>query len=862
MLAEAFDHHFSPDDIDRSPDALKKRTRALADFTISCKAYTEKLPAGPIRENFYRNMAYEIKVIGGRTCETFDTDLIELTTYLLQNHEPSNEEVFCPTFGQNNYEQRRHPLGSIVCDLRHTARRYSDQAIRELLTSYRRYPQLGIALYEILKHSYYLDERYESGVGQCIQDIGDACLPPEIAVKTISRVYNIQYRASYSGRVYMANIARWHKKFPELINPNLFWLEVDRYGYVLASQEPEILNWVDAWGEYLQSRSAQMTPSRARELFEYGCISATSKPVAEIIKAMDVLLDQTTQSKCDAAGVDQALSLFTHSYVELFVRKTAPDNQGSIPEHSAHHRVLGVIAAHPLRNTLYRAYRVLLSIGIASGDDITTVFSLPPDDILGKPKELVTDNNAVPDKLEPTAMVTLGARYLVFRELVVVGKMSAGEALATTLPDTKHFATLEKRFPQLAAMSPIDGDDPLADVASVLIEKAGLPVFTTALICNGVKSQTSRTDCKKLATASGVTDIACQLIEAYTEGKDPISITDLNRTITENLRVHALLTGITNRNRVLLHRLIQAQGTRPNAINIQKTLREIRLEREKKAGRLPVGAKLHVFKELSPDIIRILQKKFNIDSTHFSLHNANKTLVIPPGCPIDIKLLLTYLKLEGIIDDNDYDLQITISGRWPEEIARTVGTAMIFGSEFCPDLKPGAFMTKSHNDETGGRVMLYDAGGKIGDLPYDMPRAIGRTDMQGRRHLGDLDLYQVIGTGATHYVYHGRWHNSFAHFRKRVDAIIAESELTDTIRSSTWIYDEHQGDRNWKSGVAKHEAMLTTLGGEYAKATKLADLGIIGKMRDAIGRLEHAMATTRTAIIREDRAAFARLIQL
>ena len=71
-------------------------------------------------------------------------------------------------------------------------------------------------------------------------------------------------------------------------------------------------------------------------------------------------------------------------------------------------------------------------------------------------------------------------------------------------------------------------------------------------------------------------------------------------------------------------------------------------ERVARPGFPVMGAKLHVDKAVSTELVNQLIKELGLGTSPFSTIHAGMTVLLTPGQPIEIKLLLKYLKSKGL----------------------------------------------------------------------------------------------------------------------------------------------------------------------------------------------------------------------
>lgn len=179
--------------------------------------------------------------------------------------------------------------------------------------------------------------------------------------------------------------------------------------------------------------------------------------------------------------------------------------------------------------------------------------------------------------------------------------------------------------------------------------------------------------------------------------------------------------------------------------DIERCRTAIAVAREASFGLLPIGGKIHVMHEMDPAHVAFLVTKLKLENSYFQLQHANKSLVLPPlPTSQEWKVVIDFLVAEGVINFDHPELQICLPGRLTPEKCPYLGAAILLSTERSKAYRKDAFVT-THNQETGYRIMAYDAGGARSELPFSTP-ILGRTDIFGRRHHNDIDRFQLWGT--------------------------------------------------------------------------------------------------------------------
>jgi hypothetical protein len=276
----------------------------------------------------------------------------------------------------------------------------------------------------------------------------------------------------------------------------------------------------------------------------------------------------------------------------------------------------------------------------------------------------------------------------------------------------------------------------------------------------------------------------------------------------------------------------------------------IQTERLKLPGLMAMGSKIETQRAMSASQVRFvldLGGFGDIRTTPFRLKHANKSLVQPPmPTAFEEQLNILMFCIFGVVDKRKPDFQVTAGARWGEEMASTVGSSMILGSQTGVRYRKGAFGTEHWDDFTGARIMVYDAGVRSKRLPFDIPGARGRTDMMGRRDLDDLNLWQILQTMATHGELEGRFGAHMQKYRERLMKVLKKfGRLDRAMNESAWIYQNNEhGDIQ-----LYHESMVWKFSDAWFEFPELRQA-----VRILIGAtLVQPMLEQRDTILREER---------
>jgi hypothetical protein len=258
--------------------------------------------------------------------------------------------------------------------------------------------------------------------------------------------------------------------------------------------------------------------------------------------------------------------------------------------------------------------------------------------------------------------------------------------------------------------------------------------------------------------------------------------------------------------------------------NIQKITPQIEAQvleaRRQGFGLMPIGAKLHTKMAMDQQAVDFLARLFGMGQTQFRLIHANDSLLIPPMLTAyELKMLLYVLETLGITQNREPDLQLCMGGRWSEGIVPYVGSTMLLATQAGGTFKPGAFA--STHAQTGARIMAYDDGVKLSGLPGDLKKANGRTDILGRQAASDADLYQIMGTLASHMEFGGRFEKDMEWFIGHHRKNLRSHGLGEVVHSSAWI-EQHAQKRD---SSERHENMVNTLGLAWLKSHEAQQSG-------------------------------------
>ena len=279
-------------------------------------------------------------------------------------------------------------------------------------------------------------------------------------------------------------------------------------------------------------------------------------------------------------------------------------------------------------------------------------------------------------------------------------------------------------------------------------------------------------------------------------------------------------------------------------------------ERDRMPGIMPIGGKIHTQKPMDQKLLDFIMSVFGLSNTPFKLIHSDTSLLIPPmASALEFNMIVKILELFGVIDPEMPDIQLAVAGRWNENLAPYVGSAVLLGTDRGVLYGPGAFST-NQNDKTGARIMAYDAGIKISGMPFDVQSAKGRTDMLGRHSLGDTFLYQLLGTMASHHQFGGEFSDMMPEMQFGMDSVLRQYGLDSHLRDSAWVYDYAVGGS--ADSFEQHEQMVGRFAGvRMAPETRAVQQDI----RQLIADAQKQMMGRREEIIAKNPHEYSRLMK-
>ncbi len=291
---------------------------------------------------------------------------------------------------------------------------------------------------------------------------------------------------------------------------------------------------------------------------------------------------------------------------------------------------------------------------------------------------------------------------------------------------------------------------------------------------------------------------------------------DSSKLVAEILRVEAISDNVGSSD----------DGTTIN----EGSLAAWKEDRSTLPGLMPVGGKIHFPHSINAEEFEAVKAELGLTSTYFRLIHAGCSLILPAGQSSDVTRLIRALVAKNLFKDNRPDLQVSIAGRWPEEVAAIVGASIILGSDQGIIYKNSAFAT-THDRLTGARIMLYDDGTRWTGGAFDLAEAHGRTDMLGRHAGVDILHYQVLGTLASHAVYNGRWQHLFEEYSGKFRTTLEKYGLDETIHEASWLFEGKTDD---KDDVRRHSRMVNKFSHAWIEAQEAPNGGVAAEVLDHI----------------------------
>lgn len=241
-------------------------------------------------------------------------------------------------------------------------------------------------------------------------------------------------------------------------------------------------------------------------------------------------------------------------------------------------------------------------------------------------------------------------------------------------------------------------------------------------------------------------------------------------------------------------------------------------------GMLPVGGKIQVLHPIDEESFERVKTLLGLNSTKFKLIHAGKSVILPASITSkEFTLLVFCLQKLGFITDEFPELQVGGPGRLPNRMAGILGSSVLLATELGKEYPKDAFMT-NQNELTAARMMAYDAydvadGLKNDRLPYmAMPNGEtlkGRTDMLGRRSLGDVELYRLIHTSLVHKEFGMAFSDIGEWYAEEYEKLLKGFNL-DWILDEPWVFNsENEKVRPPEGSQERHYKALSACTSAY-----------------------------------------------
>lgn len=208
-------------------------------------------------------------------------------------------------------------------------------------------------------------------------------------------------------------------------------------------------------------------------------------------------------------------------------------------------------------------------------------------------------------------------------------------------------------------------------------------------------------------------------------------------------------------------------------------------------GLLPVGGKIQVLHPIDEESFERIKDILGLRSTQFRLIHANKSLILPPAITAkEFSVLIFCLQQLGFITEEHPELQLAIPGRLDNERAGILGVSILLSTELGKEYPRNSFVT-THN-ETGTRMMIYDAGISDVNYPYmttpNGGKLVGRTDMLGRRAVSDAEPYRILGTALVHEQFGMAFGDIGDWYVKAFKQLLLKYQMCDVL-DAKWVLD-------------------------------------------------------------------------
>ncbi len=246
----------------------------------------------------------------------------------------------------------------------------------------------------------------------------------------------------------------------------------------------------------------------------------------------------------------------------------------------------------------------------------------------------------------------------------------------------------------------------------------------------------------------------------------------------------------------------------PKFSEIKEKIQTIKKNSEKiYEGFYPIGAKIH-FKYPLPGEKLDLLNQLGFANSSFQLIHADTCLLMPACQSAEelVAMIYKFMEMGVFSESEDPEIQICIQGRLPNELAGILGSATILTSPSCTEYSEESFKT-THDDATGSMMMAYDAGGVDTNFKASPEGKIGRTDIQGRRDINDIKIYQILGNLISQSHYGGAFQELGKEFIQEYKTLLKEYGFQGVL-AVKWVFcKEIDGSVSDQQATQHHQAI-------------------------------------------------------
>jgi hypothetical protein len=233
----------------------------------------------------------------------------------------------------------------------------------------------------------------------------------------------------------------------------------------------------------------------------------------------------------------------------------------------------------------------------------------------------------------------------------------------------------------------------------------------------------------------------------------------------------------------------------------------------------PVGGKVHTLHPMPEDRFNAFRTALGLPQTQFQLIHAGTSLILPPApTPFELKLLIGALCSEGLVDPEYPELQLAAPMRLGKESCAILGASILLATGVGYEFNRDSFST-NRNDETGFRMIVFDAGSRNDTLPFCNTH-YGRTDIQGRRDLSDIDRFQLLQTVLAQREVGGALKGLADPFEEGLRSVLARYNL-EHVLADEWTHRVEAGlfDKDLQElGYAHFDASIAPLVAAWTKS--------------------------------------------